>query len=200
MTSLEAQARAAFSFVERLYFEISYLIKELEGQLQQEEEEFVIGRPSGYAVQTRTSSGLDPANVELWFPKTFTVFFVPNSLTELRQGQTITAFREDLRILLVHIEVMGKHIHHPRLLAGCLWNIRPLRSNQKKFEHLMWEFANNPQKIFASLPRLSYQDNHASFEGEFIEKPLFTIDDSQTLADEVIAPMLRIYRRGSGLP
>ena len=86
------------------------------------------------------------------------------------------------------------------LLAGCLWNIRPLRSNQKKFEHLMWEFANNPQKIFASLPRLSYQDNHASFEGEFIEKTLFTIDDSQTLADEVIAPMLRIYRRGSGLP
>ena len=195
MTRLESQAKAAFSFVERLYFEISYLIKEVEGQLQQEEEEFVIGRPSGYAVQSRTSSGLEPVNVEKWLPRTFSVFFVPRNSTELRGGQTITPFGQHLRPLMLHIELVGKHIENPRILAGCLWDIRSLKANQKKFEHLMWEFSYNSVKIFASLPRISYEDSYAAFEGRFVEKPLFSVSDSEALVAEVIDPMLKIYRQ-----
>ena len=39
-SELIAQTRLAFEFIQKLYFEISYLIKEMEGLLAEEEEEF----------------------------------------------------------------------------------------------------------------------------------------------------------------
>ena len=54
------QTKNAFDFVQKLFFEVSYLIKEIEGMVQQETEEFVIVKPSGYHVTTRTSTGLEP--------------------------------------------------------------------------------------------------------------------------------------------
>ena len=39
--NLEMQTRNALTFVQKLYFEISYLIKEVEGLLHLEDEEFV---------------------------------------------------------------------------------------------------------------------------------------------------------------
>ena len=81
MTSeLAIQTRNAFDFVQKLYFEISYLIKEVEGLLQQQDDNFVILRSGGYSVTNRTSSGLEPMNVELWLSKTFTVFFCPENI------------------------------------------------------------------------------------------------------------------------
>ena len=94
------QTTNAFDFVQKLYFEISYLIKEIEGQLQQEPEIFLIGRPTGYAVTTKTSTGLEPVNVEQWLSKSFTVFFCPDNLTKINRGYTITRFRDDLKLLI----------------------------------------------------------------------------------------------------
>lgn len=191
---LEDQTKNAFEFVQKLYFEISYLIKEIEGLLQHEAEEFVIGRPSGYGVTSRTSTGLEPVNVEIWLPKTFTVFFCPRDMTQTVRGQTVTPFSDDLKLVLLHIELVRKHLNSPRILGGCIWNIRRKRPSQhKKFEQLMWEFAYNPGKIFASLPNVSYDDSYIAFDGKFIEKSLFSIKNSGAVMEEIVVPILAIY-------
>jgi hypothetical protein len=74
------QTRLAFEFIEKLYLEASYLVKEIEGMLAEEEEKFIIGRPSGYGVTTRSSTGLEPNFVRLWLLKKFGVFFVDPAL------------------------------------------------------------------------------------------------------------------------
>lgn len=135
---MQVQTKNALDFLQKLYFEISYLIKEIEGILQQEEEEFIIGRPSGYGITTRTSVGLEPINVELWLSKTFTVFFCPKEKIKTDGGQTKTLFRDDLKLLILDIELMGKNTEAPRILAGCLRNISCKRPTKiKKFEAIM---------------------------------------------------------------
>ena len=45
------QTYLAFDFIQKLYLEVSYLIKEIEGNLQEEKEKFIIGKPGGgYAI------------------------------------------------------------------------------------------------------------------------------------------------------
>jgi len=189
------QTKNAFDFVQKLYFEISYLIKEVEGLLEQEEGNFVIGRPTGYGVTTKTSSGLGSVYVDNWLPKTFTVFFGPQEKMELQKGGiTATPFDDSLKVLLLHIDVLGKTLPAPRLLIGCIYNIRNKRSDYKKFENLMSEFSYYNQKIFASLPDINYEDSYCSFNGYFIEYPLFSICNSDDVA-QVVNQMLEIYRR-----
>lgn len=43
--TLAEQTKNSFDFVPKLYFEISYLMKETEAQLHEESDEFVIGNP-----------------------------------------------------------------------------------------------------------------------------------------------------------
>jgi hypothetical protein len=61
---------------------VSHPIKEMEGLLNEEDEEFIIGRLSGYGISKRSSTGLEANNVALWLMKTFAVFFVPQKMTE----------------------------------------------------------------------------------------------------------------------
>lgn len=188
---LEEQTRNAFNFIQKLYFEISYLIKEVEGILQLEEEQFVICRPSGYAVTTRTSTGLEPINVELWQPKAFTVCFCPSDKTKMEKGQTFTAITDDLKLLFVDIELYGKQLDGPTVLAGCLRNIS-LKKESKKFEHLMaWLFSYNRGKVFSTTP---YEDKSVSYNANFIKKRLFSIKDSEAVKDALVDPMLKIFR------
>jgi hypothetical protein len=192
---LIAQTRNAMDFVQKLYHEVSYLIKEIEGLLSQEEEEFIIGRPSGYSVTSRTSSGLEPMNVDLWMPKAFTVFFCPKAFTETKKGQTITPFKDDLKLLLLDIDLGSKKNIPPRVAAGCLYDIKNKREkDQEKFEHLMWRFTYDREKVFARLPSLDWADSYVAFKGEFIIEPLFNINDSDTVVSKIIEPMLEKYR------
>ena len=52
---LMEQTNLAFDFIQKLHLEVSYLIKEIEGILYEEEEKFIIGRPSGYEISARSS-------------------------------------------------------------------------------------------------------------------------------------------------
>jgi hypothetical protein len=83
------QTRLAFDFIQKLYFEVSYLIKEIEGLLAEEEEEFVIGRPSGYGINTRSSTGLEANNIRLWPLRKLAVFFVPEARTQRKNGNRV---------------------------------------------------------------------------------------------------------------
>jgi len=191
---LEEQTKNAFDFMSKLYFEISYLIKEVEGLLQREEERFVIGRPSGYGVTANKSTGLEPGNVDLWLYKSFTVFFVAEDETELVKGQTVTALHEKLKLLVLDVELVGKKSSHPRILAGCVHDIVDLKNSKTKFEQSMWEFSYNREKIFSALPFVNYQDSYMTMKGNFQELPLFTVNKSEDVVKKVVEPMLQIYR------
>lgn len=193
--ALETQANNALDFVQKLYFEISYLIKEVEGVLQQQEEEFIIVRPSGYGVTTRTSIGLEPVNVDLWLSKAFTVFFCSKDNISEERGQTKTSFSDDLKVLILDIELMGKLIDAPRILAGCLRNISCKKPTKyKKFEAITWEFAYSREKIFSSIPNVSYEDSYVSFTGKFKTIPLFSINDSEAVERMLVDPMVKLFR------
>ncbi|OPY06862.1 MAG: hypothetical protein A4E68_02211 [Syntrophaceae bacterium PtaB.Bin095] len=125
---LEQQTRNALSFVQKLYLEISCLIKEVEGMLRSEEEKFVIGRPAGYQVTTRDATGLQPEIVELWLNRAFTVFFVPAKETKLKSGITKTPVHDQLKLLLLDIELEGKVNKTSRIMAGVLYDIQSKRA------------------------------------------------------------------------
>jgi hypothetical protein len=192
---LVSQTKNAIDFIQKLYFEISYLIKEVEGLLGQEGEEFIIGRPSGYHVTSRTSSGLEPINVEFWFPKSLTVFFTPSQFTQTIKGQTITPFRDDLKLLLLDIQLASRKDVGPRIAAGCIFDLKNKREkSQSKFENLMWEFAYEREKIFSTLPEIHWEDSYLAFKGKFFVSPLFSINDGESVVEKIVNPMLEIYR------
>jgi len=192
--NLEMQTRNALNFVQKLYFEISYLIKEVEGLLHLEDEEFIIGRPSGYGVTSGKSTGLEPANVESWLSKAFTVFYVPDKETKLQSGTTTTPVHNQLRVLLLDIELEGKKNKIPRIIAGVLYDIRSKRNNYTKFEHLMFEFVYSRDKIFASAPELNYEDSYLSMKGNLFNLPLFSVQTSEDITQKIVGPMLAQYR------
>lgn len=133
------QVGLAFDFIQKLYLETSYLIKEIEGILHEEEEQFVIGKPSGYAVSTRSSSGLESNNVALWLNRKFAVCFIPANKTEVKGGQTITKFTDDLRVLYLRILLQDKSISEPAVYSGVLFDIakKPHAEHITKFERFM---------------------------------------------------------------
>lgn len=193
--SLEQQTRNALDFVQKLFLEISYLIKEVEGLVYREEERFVIGRASGYGVTSGKSTGLEPANVEWWLPKAFTVIFVPEDRTSLHSGITNTPFDDQLRLLLLDVELEGKKNKIPRILAGTLFEIQVKRKDHTKFEHLMFEFVNSREKLFAKVPDITYEDSYVSMKGDVFSLPLFSISSSEEVTQKIVEPMLATYRK-----
>jgi hypothetical protein len=194
-SELVKQTRNAFEFLGKLYFETSYLIKEIERLLSQEKEEFLMGRPAGYGVTNRTSTGLEAANVEMWFPKTFTVFFCPKAMTQTKGGVTVTPFSENLRLILIHIQLTGKDLHEPIVLGGRITNIKRKRPEKtSRFEQLMGEFAYFGSKIFSTIPNVSFEDSYCSFQGTFIKKLLYSINSSDDLMKNLVEPVLDLYR------
>ena len=93
------QTNLAFDFIQKLNLEVSYLIKEVEAMLSEEEERFIIGKPSGYGITSRGSTGLETTNVSLWLLRRFAVCFIPEGETKIQNGQTVTELHDNLRIL-----------------------------------------------------------------------------------------------------
>lgn len=190
---LVEQTYNAFGFIQNLYLEISYLIKEIEGLLQLEDERFQILRPSGYSVTSRTSTGLDPVSVEQWLTKSLTVFFCPEQDTEVKSGTTITAFTPELKVMFVNIRIMGKNIDEPKVTFGCIRNIVCKKNNYNKFENLVWEFSYNEDKIFKNLPEVLCSDNYCSFGGEGKSVKLYSVKNSDDVATMIVEPLMKIY-------
>jgi hypothetical protein len=173
-----------------LYFEVSYLIKEVEGLLQ--EEGFTMLRPSGYQVTTRNSTGLEPLYVEMWLPKSMNVAFSHSQGTSMRSGQSVTPFADDLKILLLRVELQGKGLKEPTVRFACLDRTRK-KKEQKKFEQLMAEFAYYGAKMFSEDGQLSYENAYCSLSGRYKSVPLFSIQDSAAVAERIVKPMLKLY-------
>ncbi|MEW5919836.1 MAG: hypothetical protein AB1796_02560 [Bacillota bacterium] len=191
------QTKLAFDFIQKLYIEVSYLIKEIEGLLLEEEEKFIICRPSGYGITARSSTGLESVNVNMWLLRKLAVSFVPETQTKLERGQTFTEINEDLRVLYLKIMLDDNNIEQPLIYSGILFNILKKPQGErwiKKFENLMGHIEYNEQKIFYNPDDIDYEDVHIKFKGKLIKNNLYDINDSETLYDKIIVPSLKLFR------
>jgi len=191
------QTNLAFDFIQKLYLEVSYLIKEIEGILREEEEKFIIGKPGGYSVTARSSTGLESVNVNLWLLRKFAVFFVPEDKAERKGGQAITKIDENLKVLYLRILLNDRSVNEPTLYSGVLYNIhkKPKANWILKFENMMGHFEYNDDKIFKDVAKIDYEDAYIKIEGELIKNNLFEINDSETILKKIIKPSIELYRK-----
>lgn len=193
------QTNLAFDFIQKLYFEVSYLIKEIEGILHEEEEEFTIGKPTGYGISARSSTGLESTSVNLWLLRKFAVFFVPKSKRVPKRGQTITKIDKNLKILYLRIVLTDKNIDEPAVYSGVLYNIqiqkKPQAKGIEKFENVMGYLEYNDDKIFKNAEKIDYEDKNIKIQGELVKNNLFEINDSKTILKKIIEPSLALFRK-----
>ena len=194
MNDIVTQTRNALNFVRKLHIEISYLIKEIEGILLEEDERFLILKPGGYQVTTRTSMGLDSAGVDLWMNKDFNVFFCAEEFIDSNTSTTITKPKEKLKVLFFQIKIIDKDINEPKIIYGYFNKMNFKKESPTKIEHVVGEFAYSGNKIFANPPNIGFENNFWSFKGKFEQKNLLSINSSNDIRNKIINPVLKIYR------
>ncbi len=194
-TELVIQTKRAFDFIQKLYFEVSYLIKEMEGLLAEEDEKFIMGRPAGYMVSARSSNGLEPLLVNYWMFKKISTFFIPESSTKIVTGITNTHFEENPRVIYVRIVLNDKDIPEPTIYSGVLSDFL-LKNNKAlpKFEKLMAHMEYNETKVFSNGDVIDYEDTYIKFKGKLFHIDLYDIKTSKDIAEKIIAPTLKLYR------
>lgn len=189
------QIRNAFDFIQKLYNESSYLIKEIEGQLGENEYRFQMLRPSGYSISARSSTGLEPNNVNLWLLRKFAVAFVEESNTEIQKGQNFTEINDNLRVLYFRIVLDDKNQVEPQLIFGVFYEIKQFKDWVKKFENLMGNFEYVDSKLFAKFPNIDYEDSTFKIKGKFKKVDLLDINSSIELVEKVINPAIKLYEK-----
>lgn len=189
------QTKIAFDFMQKLYSEVAYLIKEIEGHLLNEN--FVIGKPSGYGITVRSSTGLESNNVYLWLLRKLSVFFVDKEKTKIQRGQTRTEFSNDLKILYIRIILDGGKEDFPTILYGVQYNIKKKNDKSKwpnYYEHLMGSFEYNENKVFQQL-KGHHSDSYVEFDYKYRKLPLFELNSSEDVLKRIIEPLLGIYKK-----
>lgn len=195
-TEIIHQTRNAFEFLQKLYFETSYLIKEIEGILSEEEEGFVIGRGGGYAVSARSSNGLEAANVNYWPLRMFSVYFIQKSFTRKKGATTVTDFDQGLKVIHLRITLDEKDIAEPYMTMSVLYDIARLskRDYPSKFEQLSTLIEYNYSKVFTGDDLIDYKDSYCEFKGKSFKVNLFDVNSSEEIRKLVTEPILKIYR------
>jgi hypothetical protein len=190
------QTKLAFDFIQKLYFEVSYLIKEIEGLLAEEEEQFIIGRPGGYSITNRASSGLESNNVNLWLIRMLSVFFVPLELTKTTGGLTTTEYTNGLKVIFLRIVLDDKDNNEPYIYIGVMYDIAGKRIGKypKKFEELIRHLEYAYAKVFTGKSSIDYEDNSCKFKGKFIRVNLFDVNSSEEIIKLVTTPVLKLFR------
>jgi hypothetical protein len=194
---LTEQTNLAFDFIQKLYLEVSYLIKEMEAMLNEEEEKFVIGKPGGYGITARGSTGLEASNVNLWLYRKLSVFFVPEEDTEVKGGQQETKIHGDLKVLYLRFVLQDEKVGEPLVYSGVLHSIQNKGKAKwiTKFENLMGYFEYNDDRVFKNSERIEYEDANIALKGELVKNSLFEINNSEAIREKIVRPSLDLYRR-----
>jgi len=192
-TEIANQISNAFDFIQKLYNESSYLIKEIEGQLG--ESGFQMLRPSGYSISARSSTGLESNNVYLWLLRKFAVAFVEESSTDLQKGQNVTEINDNLKVLYFRVILNDKNQSEPQLIFGVFYDIKKYKDWVKKFENLLGNFEYVDSKLFAKFPEIDYEDNTFKVKGKFAKVNLLDINSSDELIEKVINPAIKLYEQ-----
>ena len=189
------QTHFAYQHLQKLYFEISYLVKEVEGLLSRESEEFIIGRPSGYGVTTNRSAGLEPNNLEFWPMRKMAVFFVPKTAALEKGGQTNTKLYEKQKVIYLRIVIDGKGLSEPKVYAGILYGFHHKgKSGMHKVEQLMTHMEYREAQVFKNPHQIDYKDGYLAFSGKLFEVNLFDINSSEDVYNKVVLPALELFR------
>jgi hypothetical protein len=194
-SEISKQIKNAFDFIQTLYNESSYLIKEIEDQLGKSDIKFQILRPSGYSVSARSSTGLEPNNVSLWLLRKFAVAFVEESNTDIQKGQNFTEINEQLKVLYFKVILDEKNQTEPQLIFGVFYEIKQLKDWVKKFENLMGNFEYIDNKLFTKFPNVDYEDSNFKIKGKFKKVDLLDINTSNELLEKVINPAIKLFER-----
>ena len=192
-SEMKKQVKNAFSFIQKLYNESAYLVKEIEGQLSETIPRFQLLRPSGYAISTRSSAGLDANAVSLWLMRKFAVAFVEidDLITETKQ--TVTAIDKETKILYIRIVLDSKDRSEPMLYYGILHDINLKKEHDKKFENVMGHFQYVDDKMFGPQNKIDYKDGRIELSGKYKTVSLLDIHSSEDLMKKVIEPSLKLY-------
>ena len=189
------QNKLAFEYLQKLYFEVSFFIKEVEGLLTKENEEFIIGRPGGYQMSANHSNGLEPIYVELWILRKLAVFFVPKASTHQKGGTTVTKIDAQTRILYLRIVLDGKEIKEPVVYSGVLFNFKKKdKSFPEKIEQLMTHIEYRESQVFKNPLSIEYEDGYLSFQGKLTKHNLFDMNSSEDIYEKNIVPALKAFR------
>lgn len=188
------QTKLAFDFLQKLYYEVSYLIKEVEGQLAEEQEQFILGKPGGYQVTSRGSSGLDITLVKLWLMRFMSVFFVADESTVQTGGRTTSKFENNLKVIFLRFVLDDKDISEPYIYAGVVYDFVEKHRQISKFEEFIRHMEYNDSKIFTDGLDVDYADSYISFKAKFQKVNLFDINSSEDISRLVIGPALALYR------
>ncbi len=188
------QTNLAFDFIHKLYLETSYLVKEIEGLLSEEEERFVIGRPSGYHVSSRSSSGLESNLIRLWAMRSFSVFFAPEENIKNNKGQTITSFGEDPTVIFMRVILEDPSLDQPMINIGVLSNFKQINKDFHKVEKVIGHIGYYEDQVYGNLPNIDYLDRYVGFKGNLFSVKLFDITTSEDIKSKLISPVLKMFR------
>jgi len=192
------QTRLAYDYLQKLYLETSYFIKEVEGLLGKEDEEFVIGRPGGYGITSNRSAGLESGNVEAWLLRKMAVFFVPREATSDRSGLTITRLDEQAKIIYLRIVLDAKGLSEPRVYAGLLYDFKTKgKTSMEKVEQLMGHMEYRESQVFKNPLAIDYEDGYLSFKGKLFAENLFDLNSSEDIYKKVVTPTVELFRKSS---
>ncbi len=191
------QTNLAFEFLQKLFLEVSYLIKESESMYLVEKEEFMIGKPAGYAISIRNSKGLESSNVDLWLYRKFAVFFVPKERTEIKCGQHSTKIVDTLKVMYIQRVLQDRNIDEPMILSGIFENIKNKGKAKwiSKFEHIMGYLEYHDEMILKTPENIMYDDTYISFIGKLQKFPLFDINSSDSIREKIVLPTLELFRK-----
>ncbi len=190
------QTKLAFSHIQNLYMETSYFIKEIEAQLAEELENFVIGKPSGYSINARSSTGLETRNVYLWTIRKLGIFFVPLDNTKV-SGTTTTELNVDTKVIYVRLILDDDEIAEPQVYFGVLYSFGENENLNKKFskvEQLISHIEYRDKSIFSSPKNINYEDGYIKFKGKLQKANLFDINGSEEVNKYIVQPVLKTFR------
>lgn len=192
-TEITSQIKNTFNFMQKLFNESSYLVKEIEGQLSESEYRFQLLRTSGYAISSRSSNGLETNSVNFWLLRKFSVAFVEEIKTEIKGGQNVTEINNDLKVIYIRVVLDDKNENTPKIIFGVFSEIEKYKNDIKKFENLMGSFEYVENKLFAKFPNIDFKNAYFRVKGKFKKVDLLDIDSSDELIKKVINPVIKMY-------
>ena len=190
----------AFTYVQRLYDETATLIREVERLIGQRRSDLGICRPSGYAITSRSSTGLDGSNVERWMTRRLAVAF-SEAAAGVEQARTTTPLGENVRILYLRVlldgyerfSFDGSALTEPTVLYGIFTSALSPKRKPGKFEAVLSVLEYAEPELMSKLPVVEMNRGDGTVRGRLERLPLFSLTDPKTVDLQLVVPWLAMY-------
>ena len=130
--------------------------------------------------------------------RTAAVFFVSVTDAEIKRGQTYTPLEPSIKVIYLRVVMDEKEFEQPYVQYGVMTNFVKKSSPKKwpeKFEQLMAHLEYRPPRFPDESGKLDYQHPYIQFQGQLLTTPLYDLNTSQDIKEQVIQPALELYRK-----